>query len=327
MLQVKNLVTKLYTKKGTIKAVDDLSFQVKKGKILGIVGESGSGKSMMALSIMGLISPDQGSIEGEILLKGNDIAGLPEQEMRKIRGNKISMIFQEPMTSLNPVLTIGYQIAEALVLHKGLTDTAALEKSIELLHAVGIPEPAKRVKEYPHQLSGGQRQRVMIAIALACEPDILIADEPTTALDVTIQAQILDLLVRLQKEKEMVVIFITHDLGVVAEICDEVAVMYAGKIVEHASVEKLFAHPRHPYTKGLLQSIPTYNPLKKEKLFAIKGKVPSFFDLPKGCSFQDRCDFATDECKKGVPLKEAAEGHYVACYHPLNTKKTHKKST
>lgn len=318
ILQVDSLITEFKTKKGMLKAVDGISFDVFKGKTLGIVGESGSGKSMTALSIMRLLDNDRATTQGEILFDGINLLGLQEAQMQKIRGNRIAMIFQEPMTCLNPVFTIGDQIAEVLILHKNMTQEQAHNRSVELLDQVGIPNPQERINAYPHQLSGGQRQRVMIAIALACDPEILIADEPTTALDVTIQAQILDLMVKLQKEKGMGIIFITHDLGVVAQICHQVAVMYAGKIVEYTSAENLFVRPMHPYTKGLLQSIPTFDSEKKDKLFTIKGMVPSFFDLPKGCSFQDRCDFATTECKKPVSLEEKRKEHRVACIHPLN---------
>ncbi len=318
-LQVNQLITEFKTKKGILKAVNGISFDVFKGKTLGIVGESGSGKSMTALSIMQLLPKNKATTQGEILFDGINLLGLQENQMQKIRGNKIAMIFQEPMTSLNPVFTIGYQIAEVLILHKKMDQEQAHKRSIQLLAQVGIPRPEELVNAYPHQISGGQRQRVMIAIALACDPDILIADEPTTALDVTIQAQILNLMVKLQKEKGMSIIFITHDLGVVAQICHQVAVMYAGKVVEYTSVENLFARPMHPYTKGLLQSIPIFSPTKKDKLFTIKGMVPSFFDLPKGCSFQDRCNKVTTKCKSIVSLEEKRKNHKVACVHPLNT--------
>ncbi len=321
ILQVSQLITEFKTKKGILKAVNGNSFDVFKGKTLGLVGESGSGKSMTALSIMQLLPKDKATAQGEILFDGINLLGLQEYQMQKIRGNKIAMIFQEPMTCLNPVFTIGYQIVEVLILHKKMAQEQAHKKSIHLLVQVGIPRPEELINAYPHQLSGGQRQRVMIAIALACDPEILIADEPTTALDVTIQAQILNLMVKLQKEKGMGIIFITHDLGVVAQMCHQVAVMYAGKVVEYTSVENLFARPMHPYTKGLLQSIPTFSPTKKEKLFTIKGMIPSFFDLPKGCSFQDRCNKATTKCKSNISLEEKRKDHKVACMHPFNTPK------
>lgn len=328
ILEVKNLVTQFRTDRGIITAVDGVSFDVYKGKTLGIVGESGSGKSVSALSIMRLIPDPPGIIAGgEINFEGRNILQLSDSEMRKIRGNKISMIFQEPMTSLNPVYTVGNQVEEVLRLHQKLTPKQATEKTIELLRLVGIPSPEKRISEYPHQLSGGMRQRIMIAMALACEPDILIADEPTTALDVTIQAQILDLMNKLQKELGMGIILITHDLGVVAETCHDVAVMYCGKIVEKADVKTLFNSPKHPYTKGLMDSIPSFDSTlhdsnkEKTKLATIEGMVPSLFNLPPGCSFQDRCFRATDHCRgpKGVPpLEEKGLKHLAACFNPLD---------
>jgi oligopeptide/dipeptide ABC transporter ATP-binding protein len=325
MLEVKNLITTFQTDRGPITAVNDVSFDVFKGKTLGIVGESGSGKSVTALSIMRLIpSPPGKVVNGSINFYGKNLLSLPDEEMRKMRGNKVSMIFQEPMTSLNPVFTIGNQIQEVLVLHQKLSDKDARDKAIDLLKLVGIPAPEKRIKEYPHQLSGGMRQRVMIAMALACEPELLIADEPTTALDVTIQAQILDLMKKLQQELGMGIILITHDLGVVAETCDDVAVMYCGRIVEKADVKTLFSHPRHPYTKGLIESIPSFDSTKgkeKGKLYTIEGVVPSLLRLPPGCSFQNRCQFATEKCKgsQGHPLLERQNAlQEVACFHPLS---------
>lgn len=327
VLEVKELVVEFKTDRGLIKAVNGVNFDVFKGKTVGIVGESGSGKSVSALAIMGLIPNPPGRIAGgEILFNGKNLIKMTPNEMRKIRGNKIAMIFQEPMTSLNPVFTIGNQIEEVLELHQPhLSNKETKEKSIEMLRLVGIPSPEKRVQEYPHQLSGGMRQRVMIAIALSCEPDILIADEPTTALDVTIQAQILELMKKLQNELGMGIVLITHDLGVVAETCDAVAVMYCGQIVESADVKTLFNHPRHPYTKGLMNSIPSFDStvgLKKERLQTIEGMVPSLFDLPSGCNFQDRCSKVTDHCRglQGEPvLKDLGEGktHLVACFNPL----------
>lgn len=326
ILEVKNLVTKFKTDYGVVTAVDGVSFDVYKGKTLGIVGESGSGKSVTALSIMQLIQTPPGIIAGgEVIYDGKNILKLSQSEMRKIRGNKISMIFQEPMTSLNPVFTIGNQIEEVLQLHqKNLNAKDRTNKAIEMLRLVGIPSPEKRVKEYPHQLSGGMRQRVMIAMALSCEPSVLIADEPTTALDVTIQAQILDLMKKLQDELGMGMILITHDLGVVAETCQEVAVMYCGKIVEQADVKTLFGKPRHPYTKGLIESIPDFDSTlrqKRERLFTIDGMVPSLLKLPSGCSFQDRCFKVTDHCRgvKGAPNLQSVEeqGHLVSCFNPL----------
>ncbi|MBL6990767.1 MAG: ABC transporter ATP-binding protein [Bacteriovoracaceae bacterium] len=326
ILEVTDLKVEFNTDQGRINAVKGVSFDVYKGKTLGIVGESGSGKSVSALSIMRLIPDPPGRIVGgKALFKGQDLLQIPMNKMRNIRGNKIAMIFQEPMTSLNPVFTCGSQIEEVLAIHQmQLTKQQRKNKAVELLDLVGIPAPEKRIKEYPHQLSGGMRQRVMIAMSLACEPDILIADEPTTALDVTIQAQILELMHSLQKELGMGLIMITHDLGVVAEVCDDVSVMYCGKIVEAADVRTLFTRPKHPYTKGLINSIPSYDATdegEKERLQTIRGMVPSLFDLPTGCSFQDRCDFASDKCRgfDGNPiLKKIADGHEVSCWHPLS---------
>lgn len=326
VLEVKNLVTKFYMGKRVATAVNDVSFDVYKGRTLGIVGESGSGKSVTALSIMRLIPTPPGEIfAGQVLLKGQNVLELPENEMRRIRGNKISMIFQEPMTSLNPVFTVGNQIIEVLQLHQRdkLSKAEQKNKAIEMLHLVGIPSPEKRIKEYPHQLSGGMRQRVMVAMALACEPEVLIADEPTTALDVTIQAQILELMNKLQDELGMGIIIITHDLGVVAETCHDVAVMYCGQIVEFTDVKTLFAHPRHPYTKGLLESIPTFDSTiskVKGQLPTIEGMVPSLFHLPEGCSFQERCFNVAEDCQgsQGVPPVSGLGGnHLVRCFHPL----------
>lgn len=325
ILEVRDLKVQFNTDRGLVTAVNGVNFDVYKGKTIGIVGESGSGKSVSALSIMRLIPSPPGKIAGgSIKFKGESLLDIPLDEMRRIRGNKIAMIFQEPMTSLNPVFTVGNQIEEVLALHqKELTPAQRTEKAIEMLSLVGIPAPEKRVREYPHQLSGGMRQRVMIAIALACKPDILIADEPTTALDVTIQAQILELMNKLQKELGMGIIMITHDLGVVAETCDEVAVMYCGQIVENADVKTLFNHPRHPYTQGLIESIPSFDSTTghtKERLQTIEGMVPSLFDLPAGCNFMDRCKHASDQCKNIEPsLVPHADGthHLVSCHNPL----------
>ncbi len=327
VLEVKDLVVEFRTDRGAVKAVNGVNFDVFKGKTVGIVGESGSGKSVTALAIMGLIPNPPGRVaNGQILFGGKSLVTMAPSEMRKIRGNKIAMIFQEPMTSLNPVFTIGNQIEEVVELHQPhLSRSQRTAKAVDMLRLVGIPSPEKRVNEYPHQLSGGMRQRVMIAIALSCEPDILIADEPTTALDVTIQAQILELMKRLQKELGMGIILITHDLGVVAETCDTVAVMYCGQIVESADVNTLFNHPAHPYTKGLMDSIPSFDSTsghKKERLQTIEGMVPSLFNLPNGCNFQDRCSKVTDACRgsQGDPVLKPSkgEGHYVACFNPLN---------
>lgn len=322
ILEVKQLVTQFKTSQGMVTAVDNVSFDVYKGKSLGIVGESGSGKSTIALSLMRLIEPPAGQItSGEILLQGQDLLQLSDRAMQQVRGDRISMIFQEPMTSLNPVFTVGEQISETLLLHQDITPKDAQTRSIELLALVGIPSPEKRIKEYPHQLSGGMRQRVIIAMALACEPTVLIADEPTTALDVTIQAQILELLQKLQEEQDMGIVLITHDLGVVAEMCDEVAVMYCGKVVEKTDVRTLFSQPAHPYTQGLLTSIPSLDPLKANKshrLSTIEGSVPPLTRLPQGCSFQERCARATKECQNDPMLASIAPGHLAACFHPLN---------
>ena len=323
ILDVKDLVVQFNTDRGVVTAVDGVSLEVFKGRTLGIVGESGSGKSVTALAIMRLIPHPPGIIKnGVVKFRGESLLDKEMVDMRKIRGNKISMIFQEPMTSLNPVFTIGNQIEEVLELHQSdLSKEQRHKKAVEMLSLVGIPSPEKRIKEYPHQLSGGMRQRVMIAISLACEPDILIADEPTTALDVTIQAQILELMKKLQKELGMGIIMITHDLGVVAETCDDVAVMYCGKIVEQGTADHIFNNPRHPYTKGLLESIPSFDATTgdaKDRLPTIEGMVPSLFELPEGCSFQDRCSKCISQCRQPqeVPaLKEVATGHAVSCFN------------
>lgn len=314
LLEVNDLKTYFYTDAGVGKAVDGVTFSLDRGKVLGIVGESGCGKSVTSLSIMRLVDPSTGRYEGgSILFDGRDILKMPEKEMRTLRGNKISMIFQEPMTSLNPVFTIGYQIEESLILHKGMDKKQARARAIELLELVEIPEAHKRVDEYPHQLSGGMRQRVMIAMALAGDPELLIADEPTTALDVTIQAQILDLLKSLQEKLNMAIIMITHDLGVIAEMADEVAVMYAGDIVEKAKTRELFDSPKHPYTIGLMNSIPDVDE-NLERLRTLEGLVPSLYDMPKGCRFAPRCQFACPECEKErIRLTELEDGRQVRC--------------
>jgi len=320
ILDVKNLQTSFFTEKGEVRAVDGVSFSVEKGKTLCIVGESGCGKSVTSLSIMRLIASPPGKVVGgEILFHGQNVLELPVKEMRKIRGNEISMIFQEPMTSLNPVFTVGDQICEAIELHRNVSSQQSKERAIEMLRLVGIPAPEKRFYDYPHQLSGGMRQRVMIAMALSCDPQVLIADEPTTALDVTIQAQILDLLRDLQKRLGMAIILITHDLGVVAEMADEVVVMYAGKVVERSDVKTLFASPKHPYTKGLLASVPVLSQdptgkLKKERLTTIPGLVPDLLRLPQGCRFQERCTYADEGCRVQEPdLREVSSDHFIRC--------------
>ena len=315
LLDVKDLKTYFYTDSGVAKAVDGVTFSVDKGKVLGIVGESGCGKSVTSLSIMRLVDPVTGKNEGgEILFDGTDILKLPEPEMRKLRGNRISMIFLEPMTSLNPVFTIGYQIEESLILHKGMDKKAARQQAIHLLELVGIPEAGKRVDEYPHQLSGGMRQRVMIAMALCCNPAMLICDEPTTALDVTIQAQILDLINELKEKTGTSVMMITHDLGVIAEVADDVIVMYAGKVVEHASCDQIFDKPMHPYTDGLMKCIPKLDDDDTKELSVIKGMVPSVDDMPAGCAFCPRCPQAREICRQKMPELVEAEGRKVRCF-------------
>ncbi len=315
LLEVKGLKTYFYTEDGVVPAVDGIDFSLDKGETLGIVGESGCGKSVTSLSIMRLVpSPPGKIVSGQILFKGEDLVKKSEAGMRKIRGNDISMIFQEPMTSLNPVFTIGNQITEVIELHQGLSKQQAINKAIEMLKLVGIPSAEQRINEYPHQLSGGMRQRVMIAMALACNPELLIADEPTTALDVTIQAQILELMKDLKKKLGTAIILITHDLGVVAEMAENVLVMYAGKVVEYADVKSLFKDPKHPYTIGLLGSIPRLDVVKK-KLHVIKGVVPNPFEMPEGCRFNPRCDYAKDICRqKEPPLKELENSRQVRCW-------------
>ena len=328
VLEVEGLQTYLFTRLGVVKAVDDVSFSVRRGDTLAIVGESGCGKTMTALSLLRLVPNPPGRIvSGSIKIDGKDLITLDEAEMRDIRGNEISMIFQEPMTSLNPVMTIGAQISETIRLHQDLSKSAALEKTIEMLRLVKIPEPVQRAKEYPHQLSGGMRQRAMIAMALACNPRVLIADEPTTALDVTIQAQILDLILDLQKKLGTAVVLITHDLAVVAETAHHVIVMYAGKKVEEANVEELFGAPLHPYTHGLLASIPHLAVIGGEtvaaattanggRLTEIPGLVPALTNLPPGCSFAPRCPFADERCRSFYPpYEQKRPGHWAACWH------------
>lgn len=315
LLEVQDLRTYFYTDDGVVKAVDGVNFSVEAGKTIGIVGESGCGKSVTAMSILRLIPDPPGKIvSGKIMFNGEDLTKVSDEKIRHIRGNDISMIFQEPMTSLNPVFTVGFQIMEALMLHQNLDESEARKKAIEMLKLVGIPRAEKIVDEYPHQLSGGMRQRVMIAMAVSCQPKLLIADEPTTALDVTIQAQILELMNDLKNKLNTSIMLITHDLGVVAEMSDHVVVMYSGKIVEDAPVDELFKNPRHPYTIGLMNSIPSLIEEGK-RLESISGSVPNPLYLPKGCYFHPRCKFATDECRKGQPsLREIAPGHKVSCF-------------
>ena len=315
LIEIKNLHTHFYTEAGTAKAVDGVSFDIYKGEVLGIVGESGSGKSVTSLSINRLIPNPPGKIvSGEIIYNGVNLLDLSYEEMRDYRGKDISMIFQEPMTSLNPVLKISVQMNEVLMRHLGLSFEEATKKSVDMLRAVGIPDPEDRINEYPHQFSGGMRQRVMIAMSLLCNPSLLIADEPTTALDVTIQAQILDLMISLKEKREgAAILLITHDLAVIAETCDRVIVMYGGKVQEIATVEELFKNPLHPYTKALMDSIPKMDQ-KVERLNALKGMVPSILDMPVGCKFCTRCDFVEDKCMDTEPeLIEVKEGHFVRC--------------
>lgn len=314
LLVVEDLTTRFHTENGVVTAVDGVSFSISAGETLGLVGESGCGKSMTSLSIMRLVPRPSGTIDGgRVIFEGRDILTLPEAEMRQIRGRDMAMVFQEPMTSLNPVFTVGEQVMEALMHHGGLARRDARERAIDMLRRVGIPSPERRVRDYPHEMSGGMRQRVMIAMALACNPKLLIADEPTTALDVTIQAQILELMRRLSNEYHTATLLITHDLGVIAETVDRVAVMYAGQIVECASVESIFDNPLHPYTVGLLGSIPRLNSMKR-RLNVIEGTVPSPLNMPNGCRFSPRCSRATSDCSAHAPdLLEAAVGHQVRC--------------
>jgi peptide/nickel transport system ATP-binding protein len=344
LLEIRELVTEFRTEQGTVRAVDGVSFEVPRRGTVGVVGESGCGKSVTALSIMRLIAPPGRIASGQVRYGGVDLLALPPAEMRAIRGNRIAMIFQEPMTSLNPVFTVGDQVGEAVRLHQKKSRRDARRIAIEMFRLVGIPSPEERVDAYPHQLSGGMRQRVMIAMALACKPDLLIADEPTTALDVTIQAQILDLLRSLQAELGMSILLITHDLGVVAETCDEVIVMYAGRVVERAKAAELFAHPRHPYTAGLLRSVPSYGEAaegadadgvgvggggasavpaqsgeraRRPRLLEIKGMVPPLTALPKGCKFVDRCAYAQERCRAEEPALLPIGPSQVRCHFPL----------
>jgi oligopeptide/dipeptide ABC transporter ATP-binding protein len=321
ILQIEDLQTHFFTAIGTVRAVDGVSYDLKSGETLGVVGESGCGKSVTALSILRLIANPPGRIVGgAIRFEGRNLLELSESEMERIRGNDISMIFQEPMTSLNPLYTVGRQISEAIALHEGLSRRAAMDKAVDMLRRVQMPEAERRAQAYPHQLSGGMRQRVMIAMALSCNPKVLIADEPTTALDVTIQAQILDLMRELQETFGTAIILITHDMGVVAENADRVVVMYAGRKVEEAAAAELFDNPGHPYTKGLLGSIPHLDTAarttRRTRLNEIKGMVPSLFNLPVGCSFAPRCTLATDACRAAPPpLEQHRPGHWIACWH------------
>ena len=326
LLSVKNLAVEFNTDKGIARAINGISFDVMPGETLAIVGESGCGKSVSSLAIMGLIpSPPGNIVEGSIRFKGRELVGLNDKAYRSLRGNDISMIFQEPMTALNPVLKISTQMIDVIRNHNDLSKKDAKQRAIDMLRTVGIPAPEKRVNEYPHQLSGGMRQRVMIAMALSCHPSLLLADEPTTALDVTIQAQVMQEMVRLKDELDMSMVLVTHDLGVVAESCDRVVVMYCGEVIEQGTVRELFAHPKHPYTHGLLRSIPVVRDKKIRRLPTVEGVVPDLFNLPSGCRFADRCPHATDICHQDAPALESIAtldehahgqfGHQVACFH------------
>jgi len=321
LLEIRGLTTRFHTHQGVVHAVNGISLSVAEGDVVGIVGESGSGKSVSMLSVMRLIPNPPGRIEaGQVLYGGRDLLRLSEQEMERVRGAAIAMIFQDPLTSLNPTLTVGFQIGEALTLHQGITARQARDRAAELLAMVGIPRPRDRLGDYPHQFSGGMRQRVMIAMALSCSPQLLIADEPTTALDVTIQAQIVDLVRRLREQIGMTLIWITHDLGMVARLAYRVVVMYAGYMVEDALVDDLFAAPHHPYTVGLLASLPRLNLASSARLFSIPGQPPSLLGLPSGCPFAPRCDYRTDRCQAENPtLAPVTETWRVACWHPRNT--------
>lgn len=316
ILDVKNLSTTFRTERGPLKAIDGINFQVYKGEILGIVGESGCGKSVTSQSVMRLYDEKYtASYQGEVLLEGQDLMKIPYKKMQEIRGKKISMVFQDALSSLNPVFTVGNQICEPLRIHQKLSKKEAHEQAVEMLRLVGIPAPEKRINQYPHELSGGMRQRVMIAIALACKPQLLIADEPTTALDVTIQAQIMDLIVQLNKQLDMGVMLITHDLGVVAETCTRVVVMYLGQIVEEGTVADIFDHPKHPYTWGLIQSIPRLDGDRTKPLYTIEGMVPLLSQIPNGCRFAPRCPYATERCRKEMPpLQSISKTQNVRCF-------------
>ena len=316
LLEVNDLTTYFFTQDGVVKAVDGISFDLEEGETLGVVGESGCGKSVSALSIMRLVADPPGRVvKGEVIFQGEDLLQLEDAEMRKIRGNRIAMVFQEPMTSLNPVLTIGRQLTETLELHQRKSKREARERAAELLSQVGIPDSERRLKNYPHQFSGGMRQRVMIAMALSCDPKLIIADEPTTALDVTIQAQILELMQSLAEQSGTALVIITHNLGVVARYANRVVVMYAGKIIETGTAEQIYHNPRHPYTLGLLKSVPRLDETRRVTLDAIEGLPPDLIDLPAGCSFTPRCKFSYDRCTEELPpLMQVSDGHHSACW-------------
>jgi oligopeptide transport system ATP-binding protein len=323
LLEIRGLTTRFYTEDGVVHAVNGISYTLDEGETLGVVGESGCGKSVHALSIMRLIPSPPGKIEkGEVIFQGQDLLKLSEERMRSIRGARIAMIFQDPMTSLNPVLTVGFQIMEALKLHQGLDAKAARKRTVELLDLVGIPEAPLRLDDYPHQFSGGMRQRAMIAMGLSCNPSILIADEPTTALDVTIQAQIVDLVKRLQERLGMTVIWITHDLGVIAGLAQRVNVMYAGSIIEAGPVKEIYGNPHHPYTVGLLGSLPRPNEPPGARLYSIRGEPPDLLGMPKGCPFAPRCDYRVERCQYEMPpLEDVASEHIVACWEKEKVRK------
>jgi oligopeptide/dipeptide ABC transporter ATP-binding protein len=323
LLEVSDLKVRFATEDGVVRAVDGVDFELNRGEVLGIVGESGSGKSVTALTILGLTRGPNALFEGEVVYDGRDLLSMSEKNLREVRGNEIAMIFQDPMTSMNPVYRVGDQIVEAIVTHQHATKKVAKQRAIELLRQVGIPNPSQRVDDYPHQFSGGMRQRAMIAMALSCNPDILIADEPTTALDVTIQAQIIELIDRLKDEFNSAVILITHDLGVVADVADEIVVMYAGRVVERADTRKLFYDPQHPYTWGLLGSIPRLDRPKQERLHSIKGTPPSLINAPAGCKFRPRCPHAFAKCTDEPPLENRVEepGHLDRCWLSVEDKR------
>jgi oligopeptide/dipeptide ABC transporter ATP-binding protein len=329
LLSVKGLKVRFATEDGIVRAVDGVDFELDRGEVLGIVGESGSGKSVTAMTLLGLTRDKNTRFEGEVIYKGQNLLELPESRLRDVRGNEIAMIFQDPMTSLNPVYTVGDQIVEAIVTHEQATKREAKRRAAELLRQVGIPNPQHRVNDYPHQFSGGMRQRAMIAMALSCNPDVLIADEPTTALDVTIQAQILELLDRLREDFDSAVILITHDLGVVAEVANDIIVMYAGRVVEHGPKRQLFYDPQHPYTWGLLGSIPRLDRPKPKKLHSIEGTPPSLINLPSGCKFRPRCPHAFDKCQEEPELKNRVEDreHLDRCWLSVDDKRRLRDTT
>jgi oligopeptide/dipeptide ABC transporter ATP-binding protein len=329
LLQVNGLKVRFATEGGVVRAVDGVDFDLERGKVLGIVGESGSGKSVTAMTLLGLTRDKNTRFEGEVLYRDQDLLQLPESRLREVRGNEIAMIFQDPMTSLNPVYTVGSQIVEAITTHEQASKAEAKRRAVELLRQVGIPNPQVRVDDYPHQFSGGMRQRAMIAMALSCNPDVLIADEPTTALDVTIQAQILELLDRLRADFDSAVILITHDLGVVAEVADDIVVMYAGRIVERGAKRQLFYDPQHPYTWGLLGSIPRLDRPKPERLHSIKGTPPSLINLPEGCKFRPRCPHAFEKCNEEPELKNRVDspGHLDRCWLSVEDKRRLRETT